>query len=191
MERFCGLLGIVARKGRRHPNALIANQMHQHTLILYFNVQFDLGLHHLFCAGHRKDLKVDEDEDPGRIQGSESIYSTSRSITHRFEADLCLSVPTPKGFVPDPITWQQIAKFFPILVTGHTVMRIKDFEKLLSLSMTWWNRLQILAGGDCIRCIDSNSSRSRAGQRDNSFVRVCQVARFPSQTNLNLVYAVS
>jgi hypothetical protein len=154
-------------------------------------MQFDLGLHHLFHAGHRKDLEVDEDEDPGHIQGSESIYSTSRSITHCFEADLRLSVPTPKGFVPDPITWRQIAKSFPILVTGHAVMRIKDFEKLLPLSMTRWNRLQILAGGDCIRCIDSNSSRSRARQCDNSFVRVCQATWFPSQTNLNLVYTVS
>lgn len=73
MERFCGLLGIVARKGRRHPNALIANRMHQHALILYFNAQYDLGLHRLFRAGRRRDIEADEAEDPGRIQGSESM----------------------------------------------------------------------------------------------------------------------
>jgi hypothetical protein len=174
MERFCGLLGIVAWKGRRHPNALIANRMHQHALILYFDAQYDLGLHCLFRAGCRKALQDVEDEDPGRVPGSKQFCAACRPVTNQFAADLRLSVPTSKGFVPDATTRRQIAKYFPILVTGPERGRwkIKDFKRLLPDSMTRWNRLQILAGGDCIRCINTDSSRSMAGKRDNS--RVCE-----------------
>jgi len=70
MERFSGLLGIVAKKGRHHPNAFIANRMHQHALIHYFDANYDLGLRHLFRAGRIQDHLDDDAPDAGRIQGS-------------------------------------------------------------------------------------------------------------------------
>jgi hypothetical protein len=92
-------------------------------------------------------------------------------------ADLRLSVPTPKGFVPDRATRRQIVKFFPILVTGQQQnrIRIKDFEEILPVSMARWNKLQILNGGDQIRCLDTASELSTLEKRDNSFVRVSYI----------------
>ena len=71
MERFCGLLGIVARKGRRHPNAVITSRMHQHALVFFFDAQYDLGLRRLFRAGRTREALDKDAADPGRVQGSE------------------------------------------------------------------------------------------------------------------------
>lgn len=96
------------------------------------------------------------------------------AISDMLSADLRLSVPTLKGFTPDRATRRQIAKFFPILVTGQqrNRIKIKDFEKILPVSMARWNKLHILNGGDQIRCLDTVSELSALGKRDNSFVRV-------------------
>ena len=75
MERFCGLLGIVARKGRRYPNSVIATRMHQHALIHFFNAHYDLGLHCLFRAGRLHDHLHDDITDIGRIEGSELLVN--------------------------------------------------------------------------------------------------------------------
>lgn len=72
MERFCGLLGIVATKGRRYPNTVIENRMQQHSLVLFFDAKYDLGLRSLFRVGRARDWL--EDVHPGRIEGSK--YST-------------------------------------------------------------------------------------------------------------------
>jgi hypothetical protein len=105
------------------------------------------------------------------VSDTPNLYSVINNV---FLADLRLSVPTPKGFIPDQATRRQIAKFFPILVTGRqrNRIRIKDFEEILPVSMNRWNKLQILNGGDQIRCLDTDSEVSTLGKRDNSFVRV-------------------
>jgi hypothetical protein len=73
MERVCGLLGIVAKKGRRYPNSVIATRMHQHAVIHFFDAQYDLGLRRLFRAGRLRDHLDDDTPDAGRIEGSESL----------------------------------------------------------------------------------------------------------------------
>ena len=94
-------------------------------------------------------------------------------------------MPTPKGFIPDQTTRRQIAKFFPILVTNQRQnhIKIKDFEKILPVSMARWNKLEILNGGDKIRCWDTQSEFSASNKRDNSFVRVSGQFSFHSYAN--------
>jgi len=76
MERFCSLLGIVAKKGRRYPNPVITSRMHQHALILFFNAQYDLGLERLFRAGHTETRSDEDGLYPGLIQGSQLLSSS-------------------------------------------------------------------------------------------------------------------
>jgi hypothetical protein len=73
MERFCGLLGIVAKKGRQYPNSVIATRMHQHAVIHFFDAHYDLGLRRLFRAGRLHDRLDDDTPDAGRIEGSVSL----------------------------------------------------------------------------------------------------------------------
>jgi hypothetical protein len=82
MERFCGILGIVATKGRRFPNSVIANRMLQHALVLFFDAQYDLGLRRLFRTGRMRDH---DEERPGYIDGSKftpsSLLISSQSVS--------------------------------------------------------------------------------------------------------------
>jgi hypothetical protein len=128
----------------------------------------------------------------GLIQGSDAP-NLHGVVPDVFLADLRLSVPTPKGFIPDPATRCQIAKFFPILVTGRqrNRIKIKDFEEVLPVSMNCWNKLQILNGGDQIRCLDTDSEVSTQGKRDNSFVRVsgASLLRYDAHATSSIHYS--
>jgi len=92
MERFCGLLGIVSKKGRRHPNTFIASRMHQHSLIHFFDSQYDLGLCRLFRVGRTQSSFSDDEPDPRVIPGSTlhaiSFHSISNFPCSRFTS-LC------------------------------------------------------------------------------------------------------
>jgi hypothetical protein len=75
MERYCGTLGSIALKGRRYPNAAIANRMHQQALINLLNNRHTLELDYIFMPSRRKEYAEEDEDDDYRIPGSTMLDS--------------------------------------------------------------------------------------------------------------------
>ena len=73
MERYCGVLGAIAQKGRRYPDAAIVNQMHQQAMINILNSRHTLGLEALFMPRRHNEHDEDDWEDICRIPGSKFL----------------------------------------------------------------------------------------------------------------------
>lgn len=73
MERYCGVLGVIAQNGRRYPDAAIVNHMHQQAMINILNNRHTLGLEVLFMPRTCNEHDEDDWEDICRIPGSKFL----------------------------------------------------------------------------------------------------------------------
>jgi hypothetical protein len=180
MERFCGVLGSVAKQGRRYPYTALSNRIYQHALLNFFENRYNIGLKKIFAAKRRNEHADDELMDDARVDGGEySLFSLFTDHLSFSIADIRLIAKTRGRVDLDSTTKRRIAKYFPILVDDRNRKRYKikitDFEKRLPLTAEKYLKMQIVNGGDTIRGVgdDIGANAGSSGQ-ENSFVRVRQ-----------------